>query len=240
MQHAVDAGATREVIVADDTDVLLLLLYFKADIDATVLLISGKKVYDISKIRDSRSENILNNILGWHAITGYDTTSSFSGIGKKTALDIYVKHPELLSGIGRGTSFEKVEEFVCKMYDTQFSAVEEARVSLYENKAKNLCSLPPTRDALHYHYIRVNYQCKIWLNANRIYMAENPEETGAWVDKNGKLVPHYKDKTDFPDYDELNSCKCIKGCKAGCRCKKRGRCMKSCFCKGECCHAHTD
>ncbi len=85
------AGHSPIRIVCDDTDVLILAHHLHArtnDIPETVqvsmeecsrnhAIISVNNV-----IKEHRS--VISNILGAHALTGCDTVSSFSGIGKAT------------------------------------------------------------------------------------------------------------------------------------------------------------
>ncbi len=92
--HAVDAttiGYERHIIQCRDTDVLLLLLVFAHLLSPEIWMKAGtaKKPRYI-KVHDIKMSNeILNGLLAFHAITGCDTTSQFTGIGKRTAWKVF-------------------------------------------------------------------------------------------------------------------------------------------------------
>jgi len=53
-------------------------------------------------IHDIRlDEDIRQGLLAFHAVTGYDTTSQFAGITKKSAWKMFVKEPHLLHTLDR-------------------------------------------------------------------------------------------------------------------------------------------
>ena len=59
---------------------------------------------------------VVENLLGFHAITGCDTVSSFAEHGKKLCWAVFLQHPELLKGAGRDGAIAEVEQFVCHLY----------------------------------------------------------------------------------------------------------------------------
>lgn len=80
------------VLVADDTDVFLLLLFFcnTGDISSTVLMASpveGRSFLDI-KASAQKYSQIIPDLLAAHALTGCDTVASPHSIGKMTALKV--------------------------------------------------------------------------------------------------------------------------------------------------------
>jgi len=91
-----------------------------------------------------------------------DTTSAFSGHGKKTYWKVFESQPHLVNGIGRDGDLSSVEQFVCLLNgSTTQSHVDQARLQLFSKARKGLEMLPPTRDALALHTCRANYQAKI-------------------------------------------------------------------------------
>jgi hypothetical protein len=46
------------------------------------------------------TEDIRESLLAFHALTGWDTTSQFAGIGKKSAWTVFVKYHDLLEHLG--------------------------------------------------------------------------------------------------------------------------------------------
>ena len=154
--HANDAiqnNYKRIIVICRDTDVLLLLLYHLGHTEAEVWMVSGtskqKKCYPVHTIASKLDDNLLANILGFHALTGCDTTSSFSGIGKKTCWKQYLEAPKLLQSIGRGLNLHKVEEFVFRLYggciETETVDIDLKRFNLFSKARKGLELLPPTK-----------------------------------------------------------------------------------------------
>ncbi len=104
--HAVDAttkGYERLIIQCRDTDVLLLLLLVFAHLLSPEIWMkagTAKKPRYI-KVHDIKMSNeILNGLLAFHAITGCDTTSQFTGIGKRMAWKVFQQCPHLLHNFG--------------------------------------------------------------------------------------------------------------------------------------------
>ena len=123
--HAVDAttkGYERLIIQCRDTDVLLLLLVFAHLLSPEIWMKAGtaKKPRYI-KVHDIKMSNeILNGLLAFHAITGCDTTSQFTGIGKRTAWKVFQQCPHLLHNFGEDevpspAILSSAEQFVCKL-----------------------------------------------------------------------------------------------------------------------------
>ena len=80
------------IVVADDTDIFLLLLHFcnLKNIACRVLMkspISGRAVIDIAATVE-KHKGIIPNLLAAHALTGCDTVASTFGIGKATGLKV--------------------------------------------------------------------------------------------------------------------------------------------------------
>ena len=99
-------------------------------------------------------------LIGFHALTGCDTVSSFSGLGKKTCWKVFGKYPNLLNGVGRDGGLEDEEEFVCRLYKSEVvdSGVNKARACIFDQGKVALEMLPPTQDALELHLSYANYQ----------------------------------------------------------------------------------
>ena len=122
------------------------------------------KVHDIKM-----SNEILNGLLAFHATTGCDTTSQFTGIGKRTAWKVFQQCPHLLHNFGEDdvpspAILSSAEQFVCKLYDpkTTNTLIHEVRCALFRKVKANVDTLPPTQDALSLHLMRAHYQTKVW------------------------------------------------------------------------------
>ena len=87
------ASAVNTVLVGDDTDLLILLIYH-ASLDSCSLVLkpesrkSTKKsrVCNIHAVKKQLGPDICSSILFLHAILGCDTTSQLHGIGKGNSL----------------------------------------------------------------------------------------------------------------------------------------------------------
>ena len=92
------------VVVADDTDVFILLLYHYLQENLTCPLfmtspIQQRAVIDI-KATVHVHHSIIPNLLAAHALSGCDTAASFFGTGKGTNLKTLVACPDSLTMLG--------------------------------------------------------------------------------------------------------------------------------------------
>ena len=137
----------RTVIECSDTDVLVLGVHFMDKLTGEVWFKKGKKYIPLHNIE--LSPVVRKNIITFHGLTGCDTTSSFSGIGKKTAWKIFQKHPELLNDVGTtvmdSETKDNLETFVCQMYGyDEVVRVNEVRRLMFLQAKKALDGLPPS------------------------------------------------------------------------------------------------
>ena len=226
---------------------LLLLLYHLGHTEAEVWMVSGtskqKKCYPVHTIASKLDDNLLANILGFHALTGCDTTSSFSGIGKKTCWKQYLEAPKLLQSIGRGLNLQEVEEFVFRLYggciETETVDIDLKRFNLFSKARKGLELLPPTKDAFELHCLRADYQAKIWLNAINAEMDVGiATNTDGWkLGQNGIEIVWSRLSAVPTACMELTTCGCKTKCStARCKCLKAGQiCMVECACDADGC-----
>lgn len=189
--HARDAAVRgyRQVnVLCRDTDVLVLLLAQGKDLCQEIWMFSGtsrtKRYIPVHKI--SLPEEKRKSLLAFHTITGCDTTSQFAGIGKQSALKIFDSLSKLIKHLGEQcppeeTVLADAEAFVCQLYNhgTDGVDINEERAAAFRKVKKNLDSLPPTKDALHLHIRRANFQCMIWKKAKEPRPSlSSPEENG--------------------------------------------------------------
>ncbi|KAF3841434.1 hypothetical protein F7725_007296, partial [Dissostichus mawsoni] len=106
--HAIHLAKTykRVIIKCDDTDVLVLLLYYASCSmfgSALVLMHKGKtgkeRFVPIKMICEKLGKALCQCLPACHALTGCDTTSSFFKIGKSTAFTKMQKHVDELNGL---------------------------------------------------------------------------------------------------------------------------------------------
>lgn len=107
---------------------------------------------------------MLETLIPFHAVTGYDSVSFFAGHSKKTAWEIFITDNHLLNNLGTGeltdNTIKDAEHFVCKVYDVlDITSSDNARVKLFKRKMPD--ALPPTSNALKFHIQRAQYQSTI-------------------------------------------------------------------------------
>ena len=144
-----------------------------------------QKCYPVHTIASKLDNDVLENILGFHALTGCDTISSFSGMGKKTCWKQYLETPNLVHSMGRVLNVREVEEFVFRLYggcaETESVDIDLIRYSLFFKARKGLELLPPTKDAFELHCFRADYQTRSWLNADTAQMnVGTATDIGGW------------------------------------------------------------
>ena len=92
-----------------------------------------RRCYPVHTIHKNLPQDVVNNILGFYALTESDTTSHL-----------------LLDRVGRDGPFEPVEEFICYFYmapDVK-GGVDKARADIVRKGKKKLDHLPPTSDSI--------------------------------------------------------------------------------------------
>lgn len=219
--HALSAkktGYTRCIIDCKDTNVLVLLAHFKEYLTPEVWIKVGNKdtsrliaVHDINM-----NPRLLKNLPAFHALTGCDTTSQFSGIGKKSCWKTYLLYCSLLDGVGSKQFdedlFKKMNEFVIKLYTSNpdVSSLDDLRG--LQAVSKTIDKLPPTTDSLRQHCLRVFYQTKIWLNSLNPNPVLPDFSDYGWKVENGQVVPVLQLQQAFPkEVAILTTCGCKKG-----------------------------
>ena len=253
--HVADAvlkGHTRVGIRTVDTNVLVLAVAsfdkIKPDelwvIIGTVSYLRCIAVHELVATMDPRCYSSLPI---FHALTGCDTVSAFSGRGKKTAWATWKAFPEVtdafieLESMPSEVSEESMsllERFVVLMYDrtSDIMEVNEARKQLFAHKGRTLENIPRTQAALKQHIKRACYQANIW-NQSLISEPEllNPSDSG-WTKDTSGWQPLW---TTLPEAakscQELIHCGCKKLCTGHCKCKKAAlKCTALCWCSGDC------
>ena len=242
--HTKDAqlhGFERVVIVCRHTDVLVLLVHFKHHLPREIWFMSGtKKDPKYVPVHEIKLNDELRSVLSaFHALTGCDTVSQFAGHGKVTAWKAFEDNSQLLTGLGCGEftndTLERVEMFVCKIYDpsTDKTKIDQMRVTLF-NKGKYPESLPPTSDALRLHMGRAHYQANIWLNATVPSPERRDPESYGWERDpySTQLKPKLLLLEPVPKVcTELLQCSCKACATRRCKCRANNlKCLPSCGC----------
>ena len=124
----------------------------------------------INKWCRSKAWKILEHIPAAHTLTGCDTTSARSGIGKARMFNLLSKFKGSLSGFGDQYAetdqvLRQCDAFVASIYSNEESTMNGLRCRMWKKMAQEkirniplLCKLRPTEPALHQHYLRAHLQ----------------------------------------------------------------------------------
>ena len=202
------------VIVAKDTDVLILLAwaYDHFNVKYKWFFSHEKDVYaDISVICAFLGEEICSSLLSFHTISGCDTTSFMSNVGKLRCFRKLMNHPEkceLLKALENGSPLTEDEIGNLKlfvqtvMYSGRSSETYlETRIRLYkQQKQKTSTSLPPDPNSLFHALWRAQLQVYIWRRCNEINInIVDPLNYGWRFDESeGILLPVWFTVKQFP------------------------------------------
>ena len=253
--HASSPGFAVVIIRSPDTDVAVIGCSLAAQIHAQVLLHAGTKerrrYISLLSVAARLGNGVCQALSGLHAFTGCDSTSAFSGRGKKAAFIMLlagkVAAMRLLGQDFEGSDELVVlcEQFVACLYNKpDVDEINELRYQLFCANPSKSSSLPPTKDAcaLYWHIKRAKYQAALWRRALSVDPFPSPDGHGWQV-----LAPnHATDPTAVPVLVsksisepaapgrvlELVSCKCTTGCTTQrCRCRKSNlHCSAACSC----------
>ena len=94
-KYAAKMGYDNVRVRSPDSDLFFILLHHAQQIDANILFDTGtgnlKRLLNMTEIARDLGQKHSTALLGLHALTGCDTTSSFKGIGKKKPIKILQK-----------------------------------------------------------------------------------------------------------------------------------------------------
>ena len=179
-KHA-SRDAQRVVIQSPDTDVLLPCVTDNDEIECDELWFrTGVKDHlryiPAHKIAAGVGPLMCKGLPAFQALTGCDSTSALSRVGKKKAWKIIVNskvHQQHLVCVGQSPDVDsvtarKAEAFICSLYNVSNripTSADEARYVLFCQKAESNLQLPPTSESLLQHIKRANYQAYVWRKA---------------------------------------------------------------------------
>ena len=124
-------NAARIVIQSPDTDVLVICTsHFHSLLCEELWFQTGVRdqlrFVPVHKVSQELAEQMYSALLGFHALTGCDSTSSLVGIGKKTGWDVLKRsaaHQDALLLVDQQQELDKrtaakVEAYICNLYPT--------------------------------------------------------------------------------------------------------------------------
>ena len=161
-------------------------LWFRTGVKDSLRLVP---VHDVCQNLSNRVQKALP---AFHALTGFDTTSALSGIGKKKPWNVFIRsavHQESLTILGQQPEVDeetakKCEAFICDLYPSYKKSpktVDElrSRYIIFCQKKPNSEALPPTSDSLRQHINRANYQRTFGEKASMPYSSSHlPKDAG--------------------------------------------------------------
>ena len=235
-----------------DTDVVVLAVAFQQQINCKELWLAygtGQHCrYSAHDLAMSLGPDRALALPLFHAFTGCDTVSAFTGRGKKTCWEVWNAYPEVTAAFKElcqqpsdisATSLELCERFVVLLYDRTSSCdrVDLARKKIYSRK-HTIESIPPTQDALIQHIRRAIYQAGYIWNQTLIPQPVLPSpDSWGWLPDGVGWKPLWMTLPDtFSSCEELKKCGCKTGCTTKrCTCFRDGLdCTVLCACDGEC------
>lgn len=159
------------VVVGDDTDLLILLQHHFSPINHEAIYLQTKtKLIDISILKKELDPDLSNSLLFIHALSGCDTTSKPSGIGKLAAMAKYrglKKFAELFMVASKNQDEIELSgnEAIATLYGCKHGPdLNFERASKFNQKVASSFGylpperLPPTSDAAKFHGQRVYLQ----------------------------------------------------------------------------------
>ena len=254
------ASQIKQIVVwSPDTDVFILCIYHKERIYSPELWFrtgvkDKSRFIPVHTICTNFGSDLCKALLGFHALTGCDSTSGFASVGKVKFFEALKKHPTKYSSVSKlGNDLDVselmpgIEQFICHTYDNKATVkeVNECRYRTFCQKRAANEALPPTLDSLLYHTKRCNFQALVWKSA-LVAQPEIPSPIGnGWeyeedldgdiviADQGSTVVPTYMTQSAAPEaLLEFIVCRCSKPlCKGNCKCLKEGLpCTEACTC----------
>lgn len=172
------------ILVGDDTDLLVLLLFLVKQGPFQVFFqpepknnAKRSKVWNINEVKLILGQNVCDSLPFLHAITGCDTSSRLFGVGKGIALkhmtDKLYKQAQIFSRVATKEEIISAGEtsLVILYSGKEDQPLDKLRYNIFCEKVAKSTSfvqphtLPPTSAAAKYHSFRVYLQCQEWLGS---------------------------------------------------------------------------
>ena len=241
------------VVVADDTDVYILLLYHYHVESLTIPMKlqstqAGRAFIDVSatvlKLRE-----VIPQLLPAHALSGCDTVPMCHGIEKTKMLKAVMAGKYSLSLLGDVNAnmeeiIKQATAFICRCYNVNgATTMTEARIKGWTTKTGKKTAtkfLPPTSEVFEENVKRAHFQCAIWRKALQEPLNLDPTEYGWCKDEETKSLQPVTlppSKLPAPDYILILVC-CSCASERPCHSSRCGcvaahlACTAFCHCQG--------
>jgi len=247
-------------VVAEDTDIIVLLLYHWQSTMSDVFVYSegnsnrgqknvAGKCISIRAVQHKISTDICHMLPAVHAFGGCDSTSAVFGHGKGTLLKLVQRNSALheccFTLKSPVATVAEVKAAGVKMFTAVYGgqaneSLAELRYSAY--CSKTLCArfkpetLAPSEGAASVHALRAHYQAVVWVSLGQTQL--DPTDWG-WKLESNALVPVQLIGEVAPsDLLKIIKCSCKTQCtRASCSCRTYGlHCVSACkACRGTNC-----
>src|SRR6218665_1522375 len=181
---------------------------------------SGKhqRLIAVRDLCSQLSPQVCRNLPMFHSITGCDTVSAFSGIGKKGAWKVWMAFPSINSAFDQLLTDKSPDEeslmltiqrFVVLLYDitSHINTVNNCRLVLFIMENRSIENIPPTENALCQHVKRATLQAVMWINCLEKDYKPPPPDAWGWEKCGEGYLPLW---TTIPDVakscEELIAC----------------------------------
>lgn len=153
IQQVASVGVANVLVIADDTDVFVLLCHFvfNRDITGHVMMASpirGRAVIDINASVD-KNRTIMDDLLAAHGLTSCDTVAMYHGIGKGVTLNILRTGKLSLSKVGDITvpveeAVVQATHFILSCYGRpECTSLTDARQKIWSRKVSQSIGAAP-------------------------------------------------------------------------------------------------
>ena len=163
--------------------------------------IKNQRLQSIHSISDAIGAAKCNGLPFFHAFTGCDQVSFFTGKGKKSAWRTWKNVDDVTASFVSCSNFPSdqelkelfptIERYVTLLYDQSslLESVNDCRKALFATEGRSLEAVPPTHDALLQHTKHAIYQASCWrqsLIAQQIL--RDPNAWGWHQEENGGFL----------------------------------------------------
>ena len=251
--HAYQHGHRRILIQATDTDVVVLAIRTASVLEGCELWVAfghGKTFRYIAahSMATKLGAESCQGLLFLHAFSGCDTVSSFCGIGKKTAWDVWRSSEDFRALFSRlsltpaeisDDDMKILERYVVLMYKrtSDLQSVNEARKQLFAYGNWHIENIPPTKAALLQHVKRAAFQAGHVWGQSLVVNARTPSPADwGWEGVGDTWFPTWSHLSEASkSCRELIKCACKGNFTGRCKCKKANLpCTQLCSCGGQC------
>jgi len=211
------------VIVADDTDVFVLLLYhyMKESLTSPMFMSSPVQRRSLIDIKGTVQihQSIIPDLPAAHALSGCDTVATYFGIGKGTVLKNLIAAPNSLLQLGcLNDVIDQSTQFIGACYGNRVKEkkMSDIRYRIWATKfgngtttAPKIQTLPPSTESFVENVKRAHLQTCIWKAATSFDPPPiDPREYGYVRDEPSKTTTTGSDGVTLAPGDIMTLIKC--------------------------------